>query len=85
MESDRRRDIEVIRAVYSRWELGDFTSWEAFADDYIWVSAEIEVLDSGVCFDRPSPTDASLLPSDHAGVWADLQILGPSRQPDGLD
>jgi ketosteroid isomerase-like protein len=39
-ESDRRRDIEVIRAVYSRWELGDFTSWEAFADDYIWVSAD---------------------------------------------
>lgn len=42
--------------------------------DYVWVSAEIEILDSGVCFDTPSPTDASLWPSDHAGVWADLAI-----------
>ena len=30
------RDIEVIREVYSRWERGDFTSWEAFTDDYVW-------------------------------------------------
>ena len=41
MELDRQnRDIEVIREVYSRWERGDFTSWEAFADDYVWKSAD---------------------------------------------
>ena len=41
MELDRQnRDIEVIREVYLRWERGDFTSWEAFADDYVWVSAD---------------------------------------------
>ena len=41
MELDRQnRDIEVIREVYSRWERGDFTSWEAFADDYVWISAD---------------------------------------------
>lgn len=44
--------------------------------DYIWVSAETEILESGVCFDRPSPQDASLWPSDHAGVWADLALRG---------
>jgi endonuclease/exonuclease/phosphatase family metal-dependent hydrolase len=42
--------------------------------DYIWVSAAIGVLASGVCFDRPSPDDPSLWPSDHAGIWADLEI-----------
>ena len=42
--------------------------------DYIWVSPDIEVLASGVCFDQPSATDATLWPSDHAGVWADLRI-----------
>ena len=41
MELDRQnRDIEVIREVYLRWERGDFTSWEAFADDYVWNSAD---------------------------------------------
>jgi endonuclease/exonuclease/phosphatase family metal-dependent hydrolase len=47
--------------------------------DYIWVSGAIEILDSGVCFNRPSPNDASLWPSDHAGVWADLMIEGTSN------
>jgi len=41
--------------------------------DYIWVSGEVKILESGVCFDKASPDDASLWPSDHAGVWADLQ------------
>src|SRR5215213_4880048 len=36
----QNEDIEVIRGVYSRWERGDFTSWEAFADDYVWKSAD---------------------------------------------
>lgn len=42
--------------------------------DYIWVSGNIGILASAVCFNRPSPDDPSLWPSDHAGVWADLQI-----------
>jgi endonuclease/exonuclease/phosphatase family metal-dependent hydrolase len=42
--------------------------------DYIWISDAIEVLASEVCFNRPSPDDPSLWPSDHAGVWADLRI-----------
>jgi endonuclease/exonuclease/phosphatase family metal-dependent hydrolase len=42
--------------------------------DYIWVSGNIAILASEVCFNRPSPGDPSLWPSDHAGVWADLQI-----------
>src|SRR5215470_875372 len=42
--------------------------------DYIWISDGIEVLASEVCFNRPSPDDPSLWPSDHAGVWADLRI-----------
>ena len=42
--------------------------------DYIWISDGIETLASEVCFNRPSPDDPSLWPSDHAGVWADLRI-----------
>jgi endonuclease/exonuclease/phosphatase family metal-dependent hydrolase len=41
--------------------------------DYIWVSEELRIVASGVCFDKASPCDASLWPSDHAGVWADLE------------
>jgi hypothetical protein len=32
------------------------------------------VKDSGVCFNKPSPEDYSLWPSDHMGVWADLEF-----------
>jgi endonuclease/exonuclease/phosphatase family metal-dependent hydrolase len=42
--------------------------------DYIWVSESIGIVESGVCFDKPSPGDPSLWPSDHAGVWADLEL-----------
>lgn len=42
--------------------------------DYIWVSGGISITASGVAFDRPSPADPTLWPSDHAGVWADLTL-----------
>ena len=48
--------------------------------DYIWVSEDVKILESGVCFDKADPGDASLWPSDHAGVWADLEILRGSKQ-----
>lgn len=42
--------------------------------DYIWVSEALRVLDSRVCFNEASPADPALWPSDHAGVWADLEL-----------
>jgi endonuclease/exonuclease/phosphatase family metal-dependent hydrolase len=42
--------------------------------DYIWVSERIDIIASGVCFDKPDPADPTLWPSDHAGVWADLTL-----------
>jgi len=42
--------------------------------DYIWVADAIDIVASGVCFDKPSLDDPTLWPSDHAGVWADLNI-----------
>ena len=46
MEPDRQdRDLKVVREVYSRWERGDFTSWEAFADDYVWKA--VDAIESG--------------------------------------
>jgi endonuclease/exonuclease/phosphatase family metal-dependent hydrolase len=43
--------------------------------DYIWVAGPLTVRASGVCFNTPSPTDPTLWPSDHAGVWADLTFV----------
>jgi endonuclease/exonuclease/phosphatase family metal-dependent hydrolase len=43
--------------------------------DYIWVAGAVAVRASGVCFDTSSPTDPTLWPSDHAGVWADLTFV----------
>jgi endonuclease/exonuclease/phosphatase family metal-dependent hydrolase len=40
--------------------------------DYIWVDEALTVFESRVCFDRSSPDDPALYPSDHAGVRADL-------------
>ncbi|HLN86182.1 MAG TPA: endonuclease/exonuclease/phosphatase family protein [Candidatus Limnocylindrales bacterium] len=42
--------------------------------DYIWVSPSIEVQASGLCFNRPAADNPNLWPSDHVGVWADLEI-----------
>jgi endonuclease/exonuclease/phosphatase family metal-dependent hydrolase len=42
--------------------------------DFIWVSEALKVVDSRVCFNQASPSDPSLWPSDHAGVWADLEV-----------
>lgn len=44
--------------------------------DFIWISEALRVHGSRVCFNQPSPTDATLWPSDHAGVYADLEVQG---------
>jgi endonuclease/exonuclease/phosphatase family metal-dependent hydrolase len=51
-------------------------NWERFdrCIDYIWVTGPLQVMESGLCFNTPSPNDATLWPSDHIGVWADLEI-----------
>ena len=50
--------------------------WERFdrCIDYIWIAGPLQVKESGLCFNIPSPTDANLWPSDHIGVWADLDF-----------
>jgi endonuclease/exonuclease/phosphatase family metal-dependent hydrolase len=42
--------------------------------DYVYVSPEWQVLDAGLCFDRPSPDDPDVYPSDHIGVFAKLSF-----------
>lgn len=42
--------------------------------DYIWTAGTMKTLTSSVCFDRPAENDPSLWPSDHAGVWADIEF-----------
>jgi endonuclease/exonuclease/phosphatase family metal-dependent hydrolase len=50
--------------------------WERFdrCIDYIWVTESINVEASGLCFNQPAPDDPNLWPSDHVGVWADLEL-----------
>ncbi|HXV81625.1 MAG TPA: endonuclease/exonuclease/phosphatase family protein [Candidatus Binatia bacterium] len=50
--------------------------WQRFdrCIDYIWITESIKVQASGLCFNRPVPDDLALWPSDHVGVWADLEL-----------
>jgi endonuclease/exonuclease/phosphatase family metal-dependent hydrolase len=50
--------------------------WQRFdrCIDYIWVTESINVEASGLCFNQPAPDDPNLWPSDHVGVWADLEL-----------
>ena len=50
--------------------------WERFdrCIDYVWVTESIKVRASGLCFNRPAPDNPALWPSDHVGVWADLEL-----------
>jgi endonuclease/exonuclease/phosphatase family metal-dependent hydrolase len=41
--------------------------------DFIFVSGAVRVVESRVCFNQADADDPSLWPSDHAGVWADLE------------
>lgn len=42
--------------------------------DYVWVPELVRVRASGLCFDKPASNGPSLWPSDHVGVWADLEF-----------
>jgi endonuclease/exonuclease/phosphatase family metal-dependent hydrolase len=42
--------------------------------DYIFVSPEFRVTDAGLAFDKPSPADANVYPSDHLGLFAVLEL-----------
>ena len=50
--------------------------WQRFdrCIDYIWISETLNVKASGLCFNKPAEDDPALWPSDHVGVWADLEI-----------
>jgi endonuclease/exonuclease/phosphatase family metal-dependent hydrolase len=50
--------------------------WKRFdrCIDYIWINEAVKVNASGLCFDRPAPDNPALWPSDHVGVWADLEF-----------
>ena len=51
--------------------------WERFdrCIDYVWVTESIKVRASGLCFNNPAPDNLTLWPSDHVGVWADLELV----------
>jgi endonuclease/exonuclease/phosphatase family metal-dependent hydrolase len=51
--------------------------WQRFdrCIDYIWISRSIEIQASGLCFNQPAENDPDLWPSDHIGVWADLELV----------
>lgn len=50
--------------------------WERFdrCIDYIWVSPAMKVHATGLCFNEPAKGKSDLWPSDHVGVWADLEL-----------
>lgn len=50
--------------------------WQRFdrCIDYIWVSESVKISASGLCFNKPAAGNSDLWPSDHVGVWADLEL-----------
>lgn len=42
--------------------------------DYILVRGRARVMDTGLAFDQPSDEDPGLYPSDHLGLFADLEV-----------
>ena len=42
--------------------------------DYIFVSPEFRVVDAGLAFNKPSPHDPNMFPSDHLGLYAVLEL-----------
>ena len=50
--------------------------WQRFdrCIDYIWISESIQLRASGLCFNHAAEEDPELWPSDHVGVWADVEI-----------
>jgi endonuclease/exonuclease/phosphatase family metal-dependent hydrolase len=50
--------------------------WQRFdrCIDFIWIWDSLKTIGSGLCFNQPAKDDPTLWPSDHVGVWADLEI-----------
>ncbi|MDP9237821.1 MAG: endonuclease/exonuclease/phosphatase family protein [Chloroflexota bacterium] len=42
--------------------------------DYIFVSPEFRIAGAGLAFDKPSPIDPNVYPSDHLGLFAVLEL-----------
>ena len=42
--------------------------------DYIWISESVQLRASGLFLNQPAKDDPELWPSDHVGVWADVEI-----------
>ncbi len=45
--------------------------------DYVFVNDGVAVHDAWLAFDRPSPADPDLYPSDHLGVAASISLVAP--------
>jgi endonuclease/exonuclease/phosphatase family metal-dependent hydrolase len=45
--------------------------------DYVWVWGDVRVAAARLEFDRPHPEDPTLYPSDHIGISAHLEFVGP--------
>jgi len=68
----------LMAAAYRATQTQDPThpEWNRFdrCIDYIWISPSIKLKASGLCFNQPAEDNPDLWPSDHVGVWADLEI-----------
>ena len=42
--------------------------------DYIWLSGAVRVASARLAWDRPAVGDGTLFPSDHFGLFAELDV-----------
>jgi endonuclease/exonuclease/phosphatase family metal-dependent hydrolase len=52
--------------------------WQRFdrCIDFIWISESLNLRATGLCFNHAAENDPTLWPSDHVGVWTDLDVAG---------
>jgi endonuclease/exonuclease/phosphatase family metal-dependent hydrolase len=91
MVSGQRVRGAVTRGLLRLFSNRPGDSWRGTLD-YIFVSADVRVVECGVFLDRPSPHDPTLYASDHLGLAATLEFPSPEaprvgspwdeRQPD---
>ena len=75
-EPEWTHPTELVRIIDAQAAFGVpiLPEGKGHAIDYVFVSPSLRILGCRVAFDRPSPDEPGLFPSDHVGLVADLEV-----------
>jgi iron(III) transport system permease protein len=66
--------LNTVAHFYTVPHLTAATALKQLDHEFESVSQSLKVAASGLCFNNPAPDNSDLWPSDHVGVWADLEM-----------